>query len=418
MIALVPLVLAFTVNGQPPAPPPPDEDEVILGAPAAIEPAAEPVETIRVEAHSPLRQLPDPRAPVLDMVDAGVELPLVERRGAWARVRYGMVTGWVRTEGPEAEPVAESLAPASPALLARPADPGRLARAVEILGLAGEPARLGPWPLYTDVGKDRVLARLAAVAEQLAAAYRQRYGLAPGPDPGEAVVLFAREAAYRTYEEQEGALSGLAVAGHAGRGIAALFVERRGFEELAGLLVHELVHLLNRRALGPSLPSWLEEGLAEDLAFSEVDRSGRLKLGTLRGLATLSERRERGLDGRLRTVFTLQVTGARSALKTLLDGRAQGKAPDLRTLVDLPAHQFLASERRLLHYTLSAMLVRYLLAGDDGRLAQAFRAFLAARAAGGPDDGRALLAALGTTWPDLEGGFARWLDAEAARLGM
>jgi hypothetical protein len=78
----------------------------------------------------------------------------------------------------------------------------------------------------------------------------------------------------------------------------------------------------------------------------------------------------------------------------------------LEMLVSLPYRDFGSAEARLVTYPLSALLVRYLLEAHGA----AFRAFLAAVAAGGAEsldlaDGMCL------DWPAFEKGFHAWLPS-------
>ena len=149
------------------------------------------------------------------------------------------------------------------------------------------------------------------------------------------------------------------------------------------MLVHELVHLLNRRFLGPALPSWLDEGLAEELAMSRIAADGTLVPGSL-------GRFESGSRDR-----ALLVGGGEIHLGALRAGMRRGDLPTLEELVGLDRTGFQAEDRFQIHYALSAFWVRYLLSGAAPAGADGFRSFLAAVAEGEPLDEELLLRSSG-----------------------
>jgi hypothetical protein len=168
-------------------------------------------------------------------------------------------------------------------------------------------------------------------------------------------------------------------------------------EGVRATLLHELVHLVNRRALGPALPPWLDEGMANDLAESAVGEGGRLLPGIL-GEVTVTDgpRVERHLGA-----------ASRELLRRSL---ANGTLPPLAALTAADGETFRAVEPQALAYAEASFLVRYLLAGE---LAGRFRAFLATVAAGGDPGGEAMRETLGLSWEELEGRFRASLDVPA-----
>jgi hypothetical protein len=286
----------------------------------------------------------------------------------------------------------------------------RLERARELLG--PEVGSLGPWALLTDVEDGRLLAALGRRAAALEAAYRRRTGLAPRPAAApEAVLLFAREATYRAYEAGEGRLADLGLAGHGGGGLASLWVEGRPAEQAGALLVHELTHLINRRALREGLPPWLDEGLADDLGFARAGRDGSLSPGTLWGQDVVRERQIPLEPGRVRLEQTREIGGARAALSRLRQALDAGEVPPLGDFLALSPGQFVEPEGRTLRYPLAAFFVRFLFAGEER--AERFRGFLASVAGGGPADGEALLRSLGASWDELQREFESWVRERA-----
>lgn len=372
-------------------------------------------------AGSPLRERPHPRAAAVTTIDAESELPLIERSGGWARVRYGARKGWVVVDPSRGGGVAEARGPGR-------ADPALLARAEARLGGEAEGGSLGPWRLRTDVGprqREDLLRFLDIVAAQVPGLYRERYGAGSPPggpesDPSasvgsEVVVLFAREDDYRAFARGDVALVGLDEGGFAGFGMAALYAEGHDRAELAALLVHELTHLINSRRLGPDSPPWLEEGLANDLGYSALGPGGELDPEALGG-----EERVRGEEqhadaatesgGALAVEITLR--GARAAFERVLTALRQGRLLPLERLTSLDWGEMTDPTHRDLAYAESAFFVRFLLdpgfEPERGRR-EAFRRFLDAIAAGGPSGPDALLDALDEGWASLEPAFHRWL---------
>jgi hypothetical protein len=252
---------------------------------------------------------------------------------------------------------------------------------------------VGPYPLYTDSPDAGVLLLLDRAAGGLEDAYRERYGLSPIGQPAEAVVLFSSRAGYdRLLEEAGGPRAG---SGHVLGGVVALWREGRELEEVRSTLIHELVHLLNRRAIGPALPPWLDEGLAVDLAQSDIGPGGRLVPGTLAELTR-------------RTPVYVERFGGAASLEHLRQAAARGELPSLAALT--AGHDgFAGIDPPHLAYSEAGFLVRYLLAGEH---AAPFRGFLAAVAEGGDPGGDGLLRALGSDWAGLEEGFRRWLESQ------
>ncbi len=395
----------------------PPADEPILGATAGFSAAGEgEAETVRAREGDRIFAAPDGRSTPIAIVDFEVELPVLERRGDWVRVVFGARRGWLPVSAggeasaedlpPPAAAAAEEKAPGH----APGADPARLERARAILGHRGEPARLGAFDLYTDLDKSRLIEALGRIAAGLPATYRERYGLDADAGTGAAVALFARERSYREYERAEEDISGLWSMGHAGHGIAALFVDGRPLESVTPLFVHELAHLINRQVFGAGTPAWLEEGIANDLAFSRVDRSGRLVTGGLGGSSFVGEERLPTATG-TRTVTTLHLDGALASLSLLQKAERRNGLTPLAALLELPWVEFVRREERDLRYIQSAFLVRYLL-DADADLASGFRGYLQAVARGESAEPARLLAALGADSSELERGYRRWLRAQ------
>ncbi len=293
------------------------------------------------------------------------------------------------TDGP-----AEQVDPAS-----AEADPAATTAPPPTLPPALQRRPLPPFTLATDVGDERLLAAVAAVAAALPADFTARFGLAP--PPAGTVLLFAREEEFRGWLAGQGG-GDAGVEGFARGGVAALAVGHFPSEQVTALLVHELTHLLTRDACGRQLPPWLEEGLAEELAMSRRDAHGHTLPGTLR--ASGSAERV-GLPAPGRATYELTLGGPAAALVSLV----RGPRPALTELLAMPWPAFAAASGRPERYAASALFVRFLLDGEGGRWHRPFRAFLAAVAGGGAADPAALAAALGTPLAALQAPFDGWL---------
>jgi len=307
----------------------------------------------------------------------------------------------VASPGPAAgpPPLGREPEPVRP-VSARPAARERVARVERLLGERAARSALGPYALVYDVGASAPLERWSALAALLDASYAARYGVSPVGRPAETVAIFAREADYRALEEEDERLAGLDASGHASAGLAALWTEGRSRQEAESTLVHELAHFLQRRALGPALPPWLDEGLAEDLAQTPFE-GGDLVFGTTR------------IDIERDGPRTL-IRGGLAALDEVDRAALEGRLPSLERLVGLDWREFVGPEAKL-HYGEALWFVRYLLDGGDPARAAGFRGYLAAIARGEPADGGHLMAALDSDWGELDAGFRAWLREERQR---
>jgi hypothetical protein len=266
---------------------------------------------------------------------------------------------------------------------------------------------LGPFTVETDVADKRLLARLAEVATALPTAFGERTGLVAAAHGR--VLIFRREPSFRGWLAEHSGLADSGLEGFAASGTAALYAGDRRAEEVSGLLVHELTHLLTRAAAGRPLPAWLEEGLAEDLAMSRLDTTGRPVPGSLRVTRTVRPLGSPAL-GRP-TGVERTVAGPGASLVRLVSAPG-ARVPLAALLVASPA-TFVHPDGRQDRYATAGFLVRFLLSPREGRV-QPFQAFLAAATRGEEAGPGALEAALGEPLPALEAAFATWLRRTAA----
>lgn len=378
-------VVGRTVDGlrdryRAPAPP-------VAGERAETPPA--PKRLVWVQPGVRVRQSPSRESVVVDQTEQILHLEVVEEEGAWLRVADGgQLEGWIDLDEPRdpTPPLGMGTLPPTP-VAAQSASPEILARARELMGDDAEAVQLGPyrgWADFHDPGLLHSLQRVAASAER---AYRARYGLEPIGEPSETLLFFGRRKTYEAFRDSWSGLEGLDSGGHTGGGVVALYRYGRTQVELELTLAHELAHLLNRRALGPALPPWLDEGLAEDFAQ--------------RGLPQLLS--PSGLENRYflqrgdRVVFF----GSPAAVERLRSALAERAVPSFGELLDLDWQAFVRSDDSSLHYATSGLLVTHLLESRG----VAFHAFLEAVRDGQFPDMETLSASLGVSAQALDRSF-------------
>ncbi len=276
------------------------------------------------------------------------------------------------------------------------AEQSRLAKARDAMRPLGRETLLGPWRLLTDVAAID-LNGLGPVAVHLPETFTARYSLPAAPGPGQVVAIFASDARYRVFAAADGyAVAG--TLGHAGAGLTA-FPAGLTVSETRVALVHGLTRLLAQSALGETLPGWLDEGLATDLAWCRVDGDGRLQPDTL----DVFERR------RAAPATGIERSGPRVTAEEWIARAREGRVPPLSAIASTDSRMFANPGARSDAATASALLVRWCLA--EPARAAAFRGFLAAVARGGRADLNALTAALGTDAPALQESFFAWVKA-------
>ena len=400
-----------------------EKEPVVLGKSSASR-FGQPAEFERIDLArgSRLRLAPEVTSPLLELVHSPIRVEVIDRHDGWARVRYEAWKGWVLTDGRDTGP-----------LLGGAVDPRgvagvRLERALALMGDGGRRAKLGPYDLVTDVRGDRLIRHLEGVVERLASGYHERFGVDPGPPRGEVVVIFADEADYRAFEENEMQLAGLETLGHTVEAVIAYgderaelllstlsvtFVGDRRPAAVREVLVHELTHLLNRRALGPDVPPWLEEGMAEDLAFSRIDADGRIEPGSWGGSSD-----QRGyLAGGGGARFVAGTSGSLAALARLISIWQKPLRPELELLTRLPWRVLADTETRRTLYAESAILLRYLLDASGDETAARVRSFLAAFARGDAA-AEAIWTEIGVAPEELEEPVYLWMRRQANALGI
>ena len=360
-------------------------------------------DVVWVRVGETLHSEPDSLSPVVSTIPEVSKLPVLERDGDWYQILSRDRVAWVRLpdyDDGDVPPLGSEPTAPQP-LPGRPPDSDLLALAVDLLDTEEEPARLGAYEFFSDFEDDSLMRMLEGVASNIERTYAERYGVRPIDRPREAIVLFELESDYRSLQSSVGRIADLPAVGLVSQGVVAIYVGRRDRQEVASTLVHELVHLLSRRALGPALPPWLDEGLADDLAFSEIGESGQLRSNKLGGSAE--------------SIGSIRVwKGGRAAVLELQRALTADRALPLEELLSLDWRSFVEPEMEL-HYPQSALLVRYLVE-SEAALQQGFRAYLEGIAGGGSVAPDALLRHLGRSWVDLEAGFRDWAVTQLVDL--
>ena len=360
---------------------------------------------------SVLQNEPMPGADRVLRFDAISNVARLERQGDWFRVWHRGVEGWVHLPGYEEDtddpPWGEEPEPPVPVAPVA-ADADLLADALSFMvGDDVVETQFGPYRAYADFEDPSLFALLSSIASQVEPLWQRRHGLTPLGEPASVVVLYRREASYRALERSSDQLRGLDAEGFAGFGLVVTYAGRKEPVDVAATLVHEICHRIHRRALGPALPIWLEEGLADDLALSRIT-DGQLDPSGYSGLR-ITKRTASGAQ--------LRFTQGLAALWNLKEEVLRGRMPLLTQLTDLDREAFLdpsagLGERRL-RYDAMALWVRFLVSAEEGRHLEGWHRFLRGIAEGGPVTVEALLESIGEPADELEAAFRTWVVLES-----
>ncbi|MCH9648262.1 MAG: hypothetical protein K0U98_08485 [Deltaproteobacteria bacterium] len=240
----------------------------------------------------------------------------------------------------------------------------------------------GPYRRVSDVRQQQLLEICERVAAPLEGAFRRRFGLEPRGVPREGVFLFESRKAFQSFAQKDGRLrAGYAGYANGAKGFVAIPAGSLDPEIFATTLAHELTHLLLRRAMGPGLPPWLSEGLADAMG----DPATPAGLGELTGFA--------GVEGQARRLRDAYRGGVAASVQSIVSRR--------RSEFDQGALSF--------DYEQSALLVRFLLLHPA--LGPRFRSFLEDIAGASIHDPEQLPQALGKSWSQLDGEFRAWVLA-------
>ena len=260
------------------------------------------------------------------------------------------------------------------------ASTGVLDAARDHLDDGGKTGHCGPYSLLGDVTDPLLLEICDLLAAELDDAYVGRLGVTPLGVPAATILLFSSRPVYSEFSANQGMqASGYAAHSKPSDGYSAIWADASRPYDFARTLVHELTHLVNRRALGGNLPRWLSEGLADALGDSS----------TPEGIQPLQ-----GFEG------------AEGQAKRLWLGYETGGVGSVERLIALDPGEF-DSTPNSYDYEQSTLLVRYLLL--DPELGPRFRAFLAELAEGASCTPELLESHLGIDAATLDTLFRGWL---------
>lgn len=298
---------------------------------------------IWVAEGTPVRSEPDRDADVVATVDAMTNLFVGERAGEWIRVKFRAREGWVLSpQGRRVTyPTGSRPRPVLPLASTRPSDEIG-AWAVQSFSSGSEPGSLPPYVVAAEEPIDRLVTECGDAIAGSDAEFGQLYGVEPPGEAREVVFLYSKEADYERFISF--AENAVGTAGSAGVGYAATFTEGRSVREVCSTLLHEIAHLLTRRAVGPALPAWLSEGLAVD--------------------------------------FALRARDAEPPFKALEERTRRRGRHSFEVLTELDYEEFYPTEDGSLHYAFSGLWVLYL--STDPSLRSGFGEFLRYLADGGP----------------------------------
>ncbi len=261
-----------------------------------------------------------------------------ERLGDWVRVRHRGLDAWViHPRGGSAEDHGDRPAPVLPLPGAAP-DAELLEQAFAVMSSSRQPFELGGYVGWSDADPAELVELCREPLEQLDELFRRELGVEPVGPPAETLLIFGSKASYEAFAPRPVG----AGRGHAGPGYAATWVGERGPGEVCATLIHEAAHLASRRSIGPALPPWLGEGIAEYAKWA-------------------LSREEPPFD-------RWEAAG--------------GRLPGLDAMVTFDRAAFQASRAGPERYAASGFWVTYLL--EEPELGTGFRSFLAYLAAGGP----------------------------------
>ncbi len=333
---------------------------------------------LRIDRGVVMRTGPDPSSSVVRIAERSQVLRVLEKRKGSYHVAFDGGRAWVQG-GPKAREL-RIMATRSPPQPSVTADAKALALARRHLSGGGRELTCGPYTLLTDVRSSPVLEACGRLVSDLDRAYTRRYGVKPVGKSRETLILFRGREAFRAFAATDGP-NATGYAGHArgADGYLVLYAGDQPAERVVQTLIHEITHLLNRRALGAPLPRWLSEGLADGLG----DPASLTGLGSSQGL--------KGAEAVARRVLEVDTL------------------PNLRRVVGLDNRAF-DRDPKARDYEQGAVFVRYLM--SDPKRKRSFQAYLKGIAEGESDGPEALAAQLGLPgddWNALDRKVRTWL---------
>ncbi len=290
-------------------------------------------EFVRIKEGSVLWDRPGPHGRSVVRVQTPVEVEVLEEGWGWARVRYLDRSGWIQIDATE---VFDN----TNARFACP--PNQAAWNCKDLG----------WVLLiTDIEASDHRQQVEMLLADLPGKYQSRYGGSIEAGGKAWIGVFQDVEEFERFEQRHyGAGPGHSWAWASGT-LATVLVSSVNERDLLAI-EHEGVHLLNRLAFGPQLPTWLEEGSAGCLGLLEPE--GGIRGHTKRRPVLIYHD-----AGWAEERSSVSHHGPRAALARV-GARAMDGSLDLQEVVGRSRRDFYALESRGWRYELSAVTVCFL----------------------------------------------------------
>jgi hypothetical protein len=227
---------------------------LLAGRPAAAE-------HVTLPPGARLHLEPDVKSHSLALLDAEALVEVLERKDGWILVRYDAFRGWVREGAPRSLVEERGDSYSAQGVVHE----GLLARGRALLHGGGRELPMDGRTLLTDVSDEALLKWLVAMPAAARFRFERQWGRARSPAPGSVVFLF--ESA-----EAEKEFSSVACGATEPRGvrIASLALSGKGRAWDRARLLHQVGHLYARDVLGEGVPSWIEEGFADEFARAGI----------------------------------------------------------------------------------------------------------------------------------------------------
>ncbi len=227
---------------------------LLAGRPAAAE-------HVTLPLGARLHLEPDVKSHSLALLDAEALVEVLERKDGWILVRYDAFRGWVREGAPRSLVEERGDSYSAQGVVHE----GLLARGRALLRGGGRELPMDGRTLLTDVSDEALLKWLVATPEAARFSFELQWGRARSPAPGSVVFLFESAEAEKEFSSVAcGATEPL------GERIASLALSGKGRAWDRARLLHQVGHLYARDVLGEGVPSWIEEGFADEFAMAGI----------------------------------------------------------------------------------------------------------------------------------------------------
>jgi hypothetical protein len=260
--------------------------------------------------------------------------------------------------------------PSDLAALPPGADPARLQLATELLGEEAGQKKVGDFIIRFQ--SQSWADKSARILGNLRNIYRDTFQAILIPDSREHIAyifLLPSMRSYRSFYEKARSTGVVQTAGHYESGIVAIHPNAADGGNPERTLVHESVHHFNHVLLGIGANHsviWLDEGLASYFGLSRIDKEGMLEPGNIADNG-IRLRMNPYTDSRL----ILNTGSPKGRIYLLQRELRSGHQIDLQKLLSLNGDSFY-SGKIMINYSLSWMLVHYLMHGKEGNYRENF----------------------------------------------